>query len=267
MKLFSFRNIAQLPILIALAACGSTGEGQKTQPQPAPQPTPPVQGGLEPGVIQGVALDTQGRPLAGVKIWVRPAVTTGLLQATTDAQGRYRVKGPSNLPYNAYAWHTITYRGKKVCFRLGSENPADYDSFVPERGVTRNFKWQMAGEIPDDGSARYGGEFRVFVPATPQGSKLELTLTPDGPLADGSTGKTLRITITELVQTGIPVGVYKVTAAFVAGGSRTPLEVSQDGSAYGLEATLQWQSESSCVGSTASGPDRVFVWVRDPNAE
>jgi hypothetical protein len=254
MKPFSSRKIVFLPVLLALGACPSTVEGQ------SPSPTLG-----EPGVIQGVALDTQGKPLSGVKIWVRPAVTTGLLQATTDAQGRYRVKGPSTIPYNAYAWHSFTHRGKKLCVRLASEKPSDYDGFVPDRGVVRNFRWQMSGEIPDDSNSRFGGEFRVFVPGTPDGSKLELTLTPDGPLADGSTGKTLRIPIDDVVQGGIPLGVYKVMAAFVAtDGTRTALQVSQDDRTFGTQATLQWQNESSCVGSTASGPERAFLWVRVP---
>jgi hypothetical protein len=257
MKPFTHKNLAVLPILLALAACGSMGESQTQKPSPTP-----VQS--EPGVVQGVALDTQGRPLVGVKIWVRPSVTTGLLQATTDAQGRYRVKGPSNIPYNAYAYHSITYRGKQVCFRLGAENPADYDSFVPERGVVRNFKWQMSGAIPDNTGGFFGGEVRVFVPGTPEGSKLELTLTPDGPLADGSTGKTLRFTISEVVLKDIPVGVYKATAAFVdAGGARTALEVSADDRAYSPQANLQWHNESSCVGSTGGGTERAFLWLRE----
>lgn len=248
----SIRSVLiQLPILL-LAACASTGESQ----------TPPPQN--EPGVVQGVALDAQGKPLAGVKIWVRPSVTTGLLQATTDAQGRYRVKGPSNLPYNAYAWHTFTYRGKKLCLRLASQDPTDYESFVPERGVVRNFRLQMQGEIPDYSNNFFGGELRLFVPATPEGSKLTFTLIPDGPLVDGSVGKTLNFTISEILLKGIPLGVYKASAAFVdASGNKTPLELSLDGfNGFGPQATVQWESKDGCVGSSGSGPDRFFLWIR-----
>jgi hypothetical protein len=248
------KQIVSLPVLFALVACGSSVIGQ----QPSPFSS-------EPGLVQGVALGIQGKPVAGAKIWVRPTLTTGLLQATTDAQGRYKVKGISTIPYNAFAWYRQTYRGKNLCLRLAPEQLVGYDSFIPEKGAVKNFRFQMTGAIPDDTNARFGGEFRVFLPATPAGSRVEINLVPDGLLLDGSTGQALRIPLNNVVQSGIPIGVYTTTATLIqADGSRSSLEISADDNSYASKTTLQWQSEGSCVGSTASGADRAFLWVRVP---
>jgi hypothetical protein len=247
-------KIVSLPILFALVACGSSVIGQ----QPSPFSS-------EPGLVQGVALGIQGKPVAGATIWVRPSLTTGLLQTTTDAQGRYKVKGISTIPYNAYAWYRQTYRGKNVCLRLAPEQLAGYDSFIPEKGAVKNFKLQITGEIPDNTSAHFGGEFRVFLPATPAGSRVELNLVPDGALLDGSIGQAKKIVLNDVVQSGIPIGVYTTTATLIeANGSRSSLEISADDNSYASRTTLQWQSEGNCVGSTASGTDRAFLWLRVP---
>ena len=258
MKPFIRSILTQLPILLTLAACASTGEGQTP---------PPAQN--EPGVVQGIALDTQGRPIAGALVWIRPSVTTGLITARTDENGRYRVKGPSNLPYHAFAWHTVEYRGKNLCFRLASEKLSDYDSFVPTSGVVRNFKWQMNGSIPDYDGNFFGAEFRVFLPGYEGGGKTELTLVPDGPLVDGSAGKTLKYTIGQgdsPIIGNVPVGVYKVTAVHIApDGKRNPLNISPDGyNDLKPQFTLQWENKDSCKGSSASGPERAFFWLRLP---
>ncbi|MBK6487264.1 MAG: carboxypeptidase regulatory-like domain-containing protein [Gemmatimonadetes bacterium] len=73
--------------------------------------------------MAGIVIDAQGAPIAGAKIWVRPALTTGLLEATTDANGRYSVQGIATIPYRAYAWTFMNYAGKRLCLRLGSSVP------------------------------------------------------------------------------------------------------------------------------------------------
>lgn len=264
-EIISRRVVAALA-LTAAAACG--GGADATDPSDGPPDTPPASD-VSPGVVTGVALDTHGQPIAGARIWVRPAVTTGLLQATTGGDGRYRVQGPSNIPYNAYAWTTVQYRGKSVCLRLASTNAADYDAFVPTNGVVRNFRLQLTGPIEPGSDNLFGGELRLFVPATPAGMSLMVTLTPDGPLVDGSTGQVLTFDARELLLRGIPVGVYKASAAFVAAnGTRIPLDVNNDGlDGYASQATVQWSTDGSCVGSTGSGPDRAFLWIHDPSGE
>jgi hypothetical protein len=51
-----------------------------------------VEAGAGKNTISGQALDARGKPIAGVLIWVYPAVTGGLVTAHTDAQCRYLLK-------------------------------------------------------------------------------------------------------------------------------------------------------------------------------
>ena len=224
-----------------------------------------------PGSVSGIAVDASGAPIAGATIWIRPAVTTGLLTATTDANGRCSVLAAFNIPYRAYAWTTVNYAGKSVCLRLASPLPTDYDSFVPGTPVMRNFILRGSGPVGNDASSHFGADLRLFVPGTPAGSRLMVTLTPTRTLLDGSNGNALTYDAAEhdLLITDIPIGVYSATAAFVdAKGARTPLEVSVTGyTAYDASATVQWQSKSSCVGSSSSGADRSFLWIHVPGAE
>jgi hypothetical protein len=255
-------------LTLSLACGGGDAAGLADDPDPtAPAPPPPAQ----PGSISGLAVDATGAPIAGAKIWIRPALTTGLLEATTDANGRYSVQGLATIPYRAYAWTFVQYGGKKVCLRLGAEREADYDSFVPTTGVVRNFRMKLEGEIGAHSGDRFGGDLRLFVPYAPNGERLLVTLTPTGPLIDGSAGRTLTYDTGEhgVLLQGVPVGLYKATATFVsANGAVTPLTVSaKDQNDYAADALLQWQTKDSCVGSSAGGPDRAFLWIRNPAEE
>ncbi len=222
-------------------------------------------------MVSGIAVDAHGVPIAGVKIWIRPSLTTGLLDATTDANGRYSVQGISTIPYRAYAWTVVNFGGKRLCLRLASQHDADYDSFVPTTGVVRNFALRAEGEIGPNSGYFFGGDLRLFVPTPPAGQRIIVTLTPTGPLVDGRAGRVLTYDAWEhnLLLEGVPVGVYKASAAFVTpGGAATPLIVSTtDQDDYAAQAPLQWQTKDSCVGSTAGGPDRAYLWLRIPGAE
>src|SRR5581483_4564016 len=143
------------------------------------------------GVVSGVVQDAQGKPLEGVRIWIKPSVTTGLVQVRTGPDGRYRAQGLLMIPYNTYAWYRTTYRDKNLCLRVAPEAVNQYDSFVPTDGAERNFKLRISGLIDDRDNIYYGGEVRVFYEGVANGSTVEVKFEPLGPLADGSAGKTL----------------------------------------------------------------------------
>src|SRR5581483_6145465 len=96
------------------------------------------------GVVSGVVQDAQGKPLEGVRVWIKPSVTTGLVEVRTGPDGRYRAQGLLMMPYNAYAWYRTTYRDKNVCLRVAPESVNQYDSFVPTDGAVRNFKLRIS---------------------------------------------------------------------------------------------------------------------------
>jgi protocatechuate 3,4-dioxygenase beta subunit len=84
--------IRLIPVFVLLSACGSAGG--------------PGNGGLGnggAGTVTGQALDAQGKPIAGAKIWVKPVVTTGLYETRTDAGGRYEAIGLPPVGYRVLA--------------------------------------------------------------------------------------------------------------------------------------------------------------------
>jgi hypothetical protein len=130
---------------------------------------------------------------------------------------------------------------------------------------------KVEGEIGPNSGDYFGGDVRLFVPYAPNGERIMVTLTPTGPLVDGSAGRTLTYDPREhdLLLEGVPVGIHKATAKFVsANGATAPLTISaRDQNDYAADAPLEWQTKDSCIGSTAGGPDRAFLWIRNPAEE
>lgn len=247
-----------------LAACTQGGV------PPAPN-GPPVVGQPEPYSVTGTAMDTQGRPIAGAKVWIEPALTTGLIEVTTDSSGRYLVTDLISVPYYAKAWTEVDYGGERFCLRLGMPKPSDYDSFTPEAGFVRNFTWQLSGVIEDlrDYDGYFGGEVRLFLEGNMKGGEVEMTFTPTGPLIDGNTGQTLVSTINvnqELMVYDIPIGTYSVTSVLLENGSRTPLktgiESSGDGYAGQSETAALTFTPNGCGNS--NGAERAFLYLSSP---
>lgn len=253
-------SITAVFLALALVACNTAGSGGGTTPTP----------GNEPGVVQGIALDTLGKPIAGALIWVLPAQTTGLVKATTGADGRYRTKVYPSLPYYTYGWHRVQYRGKELCLRLAAEGQDGNEAFVPEQGVTRNFVWKIKGAIGHAGDGYYGGEVRPFFEGITVGDTIEASFTPDGPLVDGSTGQsfTRKHDWDNFLWQDIPVGAYRVSAVRIEpDGSRTPLKISAKGSGVemGDSALLEFKSgDGSCGGPGGNGLERAFLWLQAP---
>ena len=85
------------------------------------------------GAVTGVVMDGQGKPIEGARIWVKPSLTTGLVEARTDEKGQYHAEGLIPIPYNTYAWMKTTYREKNLCMRVA---PAKLQ-FHPESSRNR----------------------------------------------------------------------------------------------------------------------------------
>lgn len=219
MRLYPFQVLlAFLMSGVLLTACtqgGTTpvGPGTPTVEQPAPY------------AVAGIAVDTQGRPIAGARVWIDRALTFGsVVEVTTDASGRYLVTGLQSEPYYAKAWTEVDYNGERFCLRL---NSSDYDAFTPEAGGVRNFGWQLSGVIEDlrDYDGYFGGETRLFLEGDMRGGEVELTFTPTGPLIDGSAGQTFSRTLNVnegLMVYDIPIGTYSVTSVLLENGGPDP---------------------------------------------
>jgi hypothetical protein len=161
----------------------------------------------------------------------------------SDANGYYEIAAPWGAAEFYTASYTMEYGDGRAAFGL---RPVDgeADTFATANGCVENWVIAAYGVAdPDSASDQphyagnyYGGSFSVnynvmdsrFPNDTdlPDGSEIELTLTPVGPLIDGSTGKTIivRRAISESSRSSfyvnnIPVGQYRVTGKMTRGGS------------------------------------------------
>jgi hypothetical protein len=266
-----FRKSIYLICLFALVltACGQTGS---TPNNPNGNPNTPTK--AEPYSVTGVVLDTQGKPIPNAKVWIEPALTTGLFETTTDANGQYKASGLINVPYYAKAWTRVSYNGEDFCLRLGMPRASEYGSFTAEAGVVRNFQWQLSGVIEDlrDYDGYFGGEIRLFLDGDMKDGNVELTFTPTAPLVDGSTGQTITRTFNlqeaDLMVYDIPLGQYEVSGVLLENGARTPLHIGKESSMNGYDGQTETAAleflPNGCGNS--SGIDRAFLYLSSPYA-
>jgi hypothetical protein len=216
------------------------------------------------GTVTGIVLDTQGRPIANAKVWLRPAVTTGLVETRTGSDGRYTARNLGWVPYYAQAWTEVTYNGKRYCLRMGMPNASDFDAFSPDEGAVRNFRWQLEGVIEDlrNYDGYFGGEIRLFSDGSATSAdSVELRFAPNGPLVDGSTGRV----VTRMASAfggmvyDVPLGEYTVSAKLVRpGGARAALKVGRSSSALATSTSFGFEPSGGC--SNGNGLNRGFLY-------
>lgn len=247
----------------------------------------------KPGYVRGWVKDSSGKPLAGAKIGVRSTVAGGFYSGAsgkTDARGYYEIQVPWGAASYYCAGYTKDYGDGRAALGL---HPADgeADSFASAKGAVENWVLLNYGIADPDGASEnpgysgnyYGGafylDFQVADPrplfaddySLPDGSEIELTLTPQGRLLDGSAGQTF--TFSKKVKDGdrnsfnvtnIPIGVYKVTAKLLKDGESAPLRLKETGpyssQSFGLEpkeargeATLTFRPNGAKAESALGG--------------
>lgn len=195
---------------------------------PAPAPTPsPVQPVARiqprPGYITGTVFDTQGRPLPGAGVLITGTTfeqgQRTSFEATTDENGTYAVRVPDGR-YEAKAWTDVTFNGaffSRLLHPLSGTPSTQVDSTV---GGNLDFQWRLTGltaySTPPGSSdtdfygasidlsycglpanAYCSADYNSFptTPIAPEGSTVRLTLTPTGPLIDGTQGQVLTFDI------------------------------------------------------------------------
>jgi hypothetical protein len=187
-----------------------------------------------PNVVQGTVSTVDGRPIAGATI--RVAGATGAargtsIKAKTDANGRYRVTVPLG-HYNVDGFVDVQYNGQTYKELWLDRGDAPCERVMSDKGIIRNFVLRMSGpkrctngvdaRNPD---AYYGTYITAMSSAFPDDAVITFTLTPNGPLADGTKGRTLAIKRSgaalkkgggPIEETSflhdIPLGRYNVTA-------------------------------------------------------
>ncbi len=169
------------------------------------------------GFITGTVVNEQGKPMPGVEIDVDNTLAyDSNLITTTDARGQYKVdvrKFP--FTFAVYAKLKLKYQDHTVAVNLVPKNA---DAVPGVEGGVRDFIFKPKPVTSDD---PYGNLACVFVERgigeyDVDTSKVQVTLTPVGTLADGSTGKARTATLMPSgsgpVIANVMWGTYRVTA-------------------------------------------------------
>jgi hypothetical protein len=166
------------------------------------------------GIVKGVVKYADGSPIANTKVVIENTILyASYVFATTNAKGEYAAAVPIG-SWKASVQIEKEFLGKKYKYDL---HPDNANSFAGVDGAVRNFTWKISGAKPDVGY--YGspvkayGDFLSFINMP----DVELTLTPDGKLIDGSPGAVIK---KRLVDVGggeygiddVPIGKYTITA-------------------------------------------------------
>ena len=170
---------------------------------------------VQKGIVKGRVTDSQNKPMTNVNVVIENTVFhASYVYAKTNAAGDYSVSMPAG-SWKAMVRINHPYLGKTYQFDL---HPDDPSPFAGTTGAIRNFTWKLSGEKPD-GTGFYGSDVAVY--SQPGSSfsmeDVEITLTPDGTLADGSNGTSITKTLTDIGggEDGIrdiPIGKYIITA-------------------------------------------------------
>lgn len=190
------------------------------------------------GKVRGYVKNWSGKPLAGAEIGIRSSYFAGSYsggQGKTDVNGYYEIAPPKGMAHFYNAGYQIEWGDGVAAVSL---HPADgkLDSFVTTDGAVENFvmlpygitsreNLQQSSHLP---STFYGGA--IFLNwysaeandnnappfAVREGSQLEITLTPEGKMLDGSAGQTIIIRKTLNISGAfrihnIPLGRYRIT--------------------------------------------------------
>jgi len=183
----------------------------------------------EEGYVTGTVLDTRGEPVAGAKVLLESRLFhASYLSGTTGKDGSYRIKAQPGA-WDAKASITKTYHEKTYTLNL---QPDSTDTFSDE-GAVRNFVWNLEGRTPGNNYGYYGGFIQLSLGIDFNGNleDIALTLTPDGPLIDGSTGKTLHLQLGDHYWVDpyqiedIPIGRYIVEATMKSSDGERPLKI------------------------------------------
>ena len=175
------------------------------------------------GKIVGAALDAQGHPLSGANVTVcNPVFYNSCLNGQTGADGRYAIDLQPNNVWTVYGSITKEFNGQSYCLDLEASSG---ETFSSSSGAVRDFRWKVTGKRPDrtatdESMSYYGAALNVSdnTNLVLDDHYIEVTLVPQGPLVDGSTGQTLTAMAGswKWFQIGnIPLGRYSVSAAYV----------------------------------------------------
>lgn len=214
------------------------------------------------GTIRGYVYDLNGKPLKGAKIGARATAAGGFYSGasgTSDEKGYYEIAIPWGVASYYCAGYAVDYGDGRAAMGL---HPADGEAegFASTSGAVENWVLMPYGIADRDGIqdqpqylnnyyggglvlSWYGDEDKSAASALPLDSVVEVTLTPEGTLLDGSKAPTIvlrkRVGVASLEQVyvnNIPAAAYRIKAKIVGGGALKMREVGPYGNRpFGLD--------------------------------
>lgn len=189
--------------------------------------------------MTGVVTNSLGVPLAGVRVGADNTVVSGSeVWTVTDAKGRYDLD-LSKMPI-LNAWTAVAHLDVKSGGVVRTLTPEVDDAapFLGKTGAVRNFTLRIVGKSP--GGGYYGALFYANFGSSSAGDMpdfddVEYTLTPAGPLVDGTNGNPVTLRWAQL-PFEVPQGRYVVTARSRSDAGR--LWLKAPGGTYGPSATV-----------------------------
>jgi hypothetical protein len=207
-------------------------------------------GSNEKGYVTGIVKDTKGAPIKGAEIVIdNTMIYNSNLITNSGENGAYKVKLSGAFTWRAYATMQKTYNGKTYSFDL---HPEVDEAFTSDGGV-RNFSWKLRGQKPHNSAGFYGCMIQLdnAFGSTIMADDVNFTLTPDGPLVDGSAGQTLTLTGGAPQSPGyfklldIPLGRYKIKASYNGQNLHLKNELTNE---TGTELTLNFEPNINLTG-------------------
>ncbi|MGG1514458.1 stalk domain-containing protein [Paenibacillus oryzisoli] len=198
-----------------------TNQKPETTPAPTQSPVPapePVKEAAEPFVVKGYVRNASGQPIPGASVFAdNTFMYDSNLLGVTDETGHYQIELPEMATtYHMGAQVTKQYNGTKYTFQLSADGDLPFSG---SKGAVRDFTWSDF-----NGQIYVYPNFKNFNDSLPEFDMgdLELTLTPVGPLLDGSAGQTIIKRGGPIAggagMDSIPIGRYKATARWVPEG-------------------------------------------------
>ncbi|MCJ0743502.1 carboxypeptidase-like regulatory domain-containing protein [Pedobacter montanisoli] len=204
----------------------------------------PSNSGEERGYATGKAVDSKGKPLAGVEVTLENTTFHEGYTSTTDKSGNYKIKLSKNGAYSASAYIDKTLNN--IVYHLPLHTN-DKNYFSQEGGVV-NFELKLTGQKPEGG--HYGGEIQVSAdindlnPIEDQ-ENIELTLTPLSKLVDGTEAAVVKLNLTRISLyyglVDIPIARYSVSAKYK--GSVLKLKIRDTNNAYQNNVTVDFPAD------------------------
>lgn len=267
-------------------------------------PSMPTFPALKPkaGFVRGYVKDRTGKPLPNAAIGVRASYLAGMYsgaQGKTDAQGFYEFAVPKGAAHFYNAGYALEWGDGLAALGL---HPADgnLDSFVTTNGAVENFVLlpygitnrenvqnnsllsasYYGGSIYIDYYAREKNDNSPMAGSILEDSILEITLTPEGALLDGSAGQIIVVRNTigfrgNFKINNIPLGRYQISAK--VGGKSMKLKQSgmfDTSSPFGMKpretngtASILFtpnDAKANMVSPQSGGWDSVAITVAQP---